>query len=102
MTPISTVANSYGRVASSTPTDRSSSSATATLAAPEPVQRPSAVVTISPQARERAESAERAAQARGQDEAEASPRAQAATQAAQNVYAQAAAAQNAGGESASN
>jgi hypothetical protein len=97
MTPISTAASSYGRVASGAPSpERPPPEAPAAPASSTPVQRPSAVVSISPEARERAESAERAAQTRAQDETEASPRAQAATQAAQNAYAQVAAAQNAG------
>ncbi len=98
MTPINSAAGNYGRVASVTnpPVERPAAAQT-TQAAPEPVQRLSAVVSISPEARERAEAAERAAQAQSQQEASASPRAQAATQASQNQFAQAAAAQNASG-----
>lgn len=98
MTPINSAAGNYGRVASaSTPPVERSPAAQAGQAASSPVQRPSAVVTISPEARERADAAERAAQAQTQQETNASPREQAATQASQDQYVQAAAGQNAGG-----
>ena len=99
MTPINTVAGSYGRVASSTATPQERPpAAQTTQPASGPTQRPSTVVNISPEARERAETAERAAQTpptpQGND---ASSRAQSDTRAAQNQSAQAAAAQNASG-----
>jgi hypothetical protein len=98
MTPINSAAGNYGRVASaSTPPVDRPPAAQAVQSAPQPAQRPSAVVTISPEARERADAAERAARAQAQQATDASPRAQAATQAAQNQFAQSAAAQNAGG-----
>ena len=98
MTPISSAAGTYGRVAASTqpPVDRPAATQTAQAATPPP-QRPSAVVNISPQARERAEAVDRNAESQGEAAAKASPRAQAATLASQNQFAQAAAAENAGG-----
>lgn len=96
MTPINTAAGSYGRVASGTaaPQERPPA-AQATQPAPGPTQRPSTVVNISAEARERAEAAER--EAPTQQANDAPSRAQSDTRAAQNQYAQAAAAQNASG-----
>lgn len=100
MTPISSAASAYGRVASGTvsPVDRSSAaqpvqpwqapdSPQASDVASSAAQRPSTVVTISPQARERAEAAEReerdAASGQGQVVANDAPGAQAASGAAE-------------------
>lgn len=99
MTPINTAAGSYGRVASGTaaPQERPPA-AQATQPAPGPTQRPSTVVNISAEARERAEAAEREAPTQPTQQANDAPsRAQSDTRAAQNQYAQAAAAQNASG-----
>lgn len=99
MTPINSAVGNYGRMAAVgvAPMERPSATQPAQTANP-PVQRPSAVVNISPEARERADAAERAAaQAQAQEPASNAPRAQAeSTQASQDRFVQAAAAQNAG------